>query len=197
MGLLSIGTVMVAQNLIQQKDAYAIVSPPPAIISLSPNSGPVAGGTVVTITGSNFSSGLNIFFGSVPGIVQSFSTTQIVATAPANVASTVDVTISEASGIAVLPASYTYIPDNNEGNTGSDECSKQNKVTICHIPPGEKDNPHTLCLPEEAIPAHLSHGDVLGKCPAEKERGKEDLEKKSGRNKDENEDNRKRDQQNS
>jgi|SRR5918997_2669869 hypothetical protein len=39
------------------------------------------------------------------------------------------------------------------------------KVTICHIPPGNPDNAHTIRVSENAVDAHLAHGDELGKCP--------------------------------
>ena len=37
------------------------------------------------------------------------------------------------------------------------------KVMICHKPTGK--NPHTIVVSQSAVPAHLSHGDVLGPCP--------------------------------
>jgi hypothetical protein len=41
------------------------------------------------------------------------------------------------------------------------------KVTICHIPPGNPDNPQTLSVAAAAVAAHQSqHGDTLGACPA-------------------------------
>ena len=39
------------------------------------------------------------------------------------------------------------------------------KVTICHIPPGNPANVHTIIVGADARPAHLAHGDVLGTCP--------------------------------
>lgn len=40
------------------------------------------------------------------------------------------------------------------------------KVTICHIPPGDPDNPQTLSVAVSAVAAHQSqHGDTLGACP--------------------------------
>ena len=39
------------------------------------------------------------------------------------------------------------------------------KVTICHIPPGNPDNAHTITVGAPAVPAHLAHGDTLGPCP--------------------------------
>ena len=41
----------------------------------------------------------------------------------------------------------------------------QEKVVICHIPPGEPENAHTISVSPNAVPAHLAHGDTLGPCP--------------------------------
>jgi hypothetical protein len=38
------------------------------------------------------------------------------------------------------------------------------KTTICHIPPGNPANAHTLCVGTPSVPAHLAHGDHLGSC---------------------------------
>jgi hypothetical protein len=38
------------------------------------------------------------------------------------------------------------------------------KVTICHVPPGNPANSHTISVSENAVQAHLSHGDFLGEC---------------------------------
>ncbi len=42
--------------------------------------------------------------------------------------------------------------------------SKPHKVSICHIPPGNPDNAHTINISKKAVDAHLAHGDVLGAC---------------------------------
>ncbi|MBL4625947.1 MAG: ASPIC/UnbV domain-containing protein, partial [Flavobacteriales bacterium] len=39
-----------------------------------------------------------------------------------------------------------------------------NKVLICHIPPGNPNHPRTLCVNSNTIAAHLAHGDCLGPC---------------------------------
>jgi hypothetical protein len=42
------------------------------------------------------------------------------------------------------------------------------KTTICHIPPGNPANAHTICVGNPAVPAHLrNHGDYLGACQSE------------------------------
>ena len=38
------------------------------------------------------------------------------------------------------------------------------RVTICHIPPGNSDNAHTITVGVGAVPAHLAHGDFCGAC---------------------------------
>ena len=38
------------------------------------------------------------------------------------------------------------------------------KVTLCHIPPGNPGNAHTISVSPNAVPAHLAHGDTLGAC---------------------------------
>ena len=38
------------------------------------------------------------------------------------------------------------------------------KVTICHIPPGNPDNAHEITVGAPAVPAHLAHGDNIGFC---------------------------------
>jgi prepilin-type N-terminal cleavage/methylation domain-containing protein len=40
------------------------------------------------------------------------------------------------------------------------------KVEICHVPPGNPDNAHTLSVSTSALDAHLDHGDLLGSCEA-------------------------------
>lgn len=48
------------------------------------------------------------------------------------------------------------------GDDGSVAVSDQFK--ICHYPPGNPENAHTLTISENAWPAHQKHGDTLGPC---------------------------------
>jgi hypothetical protein len=52
----------------------------------------------------------------------------------------------------------------NESGSGSQGDHKQ---AVCHIPPGNPDNAHTIVVDDSAVPAHLAHGDTLGPCPEE------------------------------
>jgi hypothetical protein len=47
--------------------------------------------------------------------------------------------------------------------------SSNDKVTICHIPPGNPGNAHEIVVSANAVPAHLAHGDYLGSCSNDEE----------------------------
>lgn len=47
------------------------------------------------------------------------------------------------------------------------ELMAEGKVTICHIPPGNPENKHTITIGKSALEAHLAHGDTLGGCDGE------------------------------
>jgi len=38
------------------------------------------------------------------------------------------------------------------------------KVNVCHIPPGNSDNAHTINISVNAVRSHLGHGDYLDEC---------------------------------
>jgi hypothetical protein len=38
------------------------------------------------------------------------------------------------------------------------------KTVVCHVPPGNPGNAHTIIVGDSAVPAHLAHGDYLGEC---------------------------------
>jgi hypothetical protein len=89
------------------------------------------------------------------------------------------------------PAALFAMGGNNNGGNG--DCKKNRsgkceypKVKICHIPPGNPDNAHTITVSQNAVDAHLAHGDTLGAC---KDNGnnndncKKDNGKKNGKKK--------------
>ncbi len=77
---------------------YTYVTPP-TVTGVSPNSGTAAGGTAVTITGTNFTGATSVTFGgtAATGITVVNSTT-ITATTPAHAAGLVDVAVTTAGG---------------------------------------------------------------------------------------------------
>ncbi len=73
----------------------------PTVTSVSPNNGPVAGGTAVTITGTNFAAGATVTFGSAAATnVVVVNSTTITATTPAGSAGAVTVTVTNRAGRA-------------------------------------------------------------------------------------------------
>ncbi len=86
--------------------------PAPRVAGISPSSGPTAGGTLVTITGTNFTGATAVLFGDVPATSFSvYSDTEIQATAPAQAAGTVDVTVETPGGGSGIWATdeFTYL----------------------------------------------------------------------------------------
>jgi regulation of enolase protein 1 (concanavalin A-like superfamily) len=74
-------------------DKFTFVAPP-KVTKISPKSGTTAGGTSVTITGANFTGATAVDFGSIPASAFAVeSKTSITATAPAEAAGSVDVTV--------------------------------------------------------------------------------------------------------
>lgn len=104
-------------------DAYVTVTTPvgasapskqfdylPAIARISPDAGPAAGGTVVTVEGVGFAPGATTFkFGAVKAKVASCeSATVCTVTAPAHAAGTVEVTAKAGKAKVVSSAQFTY-----------------------------------------------------------------------------------------
>ena len=57
-----------------------------------------------------------------------------------------------------------YLPNINQ-LIAAWRCGNNNdKVVICHIPPGNPANRQTLCVSANAVAAHLAHGDYIGSC---------------------------------
>src|SRR4029077_2020883 len=83
----------------------------PSVSSVSPNNGPVAGGTGVTITGTNFVSGATVTFGgtAATNVVVTNGTT-ITATTPAHAAGAVTVTVTNPdTQSGNLANGFTYV----------------------------------------------------------------------------------------
>jgi hypothetical protein len=59
--------------------------------------------------------------------------------------------------------------DDDDEEDDEDDDGKNDKITICHIPPGNPGNAHTIRISSNAKNAHLAHGDTLGECPDDDE----------------------------
>jgi hypothetical protein len=80
-------------------------------VSLTPASGPSAGGQPVTITGVGFLGVTTVTFGGVSAAnVQVVNDTTITATTPAHAAGAVDVVVGDGPASVTIPGGYTYTP---------------------------------------------------------------------------------------
>jgi hypothetical protein len=84
----------------------------PVLATIDPDEGPAGGGTAVTITGTGFEAGSTVSVdGSAPitPTVIAADGTSLTYTAPAHVAGTVPVTVTNAGGTSA-PLDFTYLP---------------------------------------------------------------------------------------
>jgi phosphodiesterase/alkaline phosphatase D-like protein len=91
--------------------AWAFVNPP-TVSNVTPNKGPEAGGTSVTITGTNFNEAAAVEFGSIAATsFEVISATSITAVAPAG-ADTVDVSVTTSGGTSATSSAdrFSYVP---------------------------------------------------------------------------------------
>ncbi|MGE3164552.1 MAG: IPT/TIG domain-containing protein [Planctomycetota bacterium] len=87
-----------------------VVEPSPTISMVTPSFGSSGGGTAVTITGTNFVTGMTVFFGDTLATAVSVdSATQITCTSPSGGSGAVDVIVQNPEGnIAVASDGYEY-----------------------------------------------------------------------------------------
>ena len=83
----------------------------PTVTGISPTSGATAGGTSVTITGTNLTGATAVKFGTTSATINTNNATQITATSPAGSAGQVDITVVTAGGTSATSASdkFTYV----------------------------------------------------------------------------------------
>jgi plastocyanin len=88
----------------------AVTNPAPTIASITPASGSTAGGTVTTISGTGFLTGVTVKFGGVAATnVTLTSSTSLNATTPAHAAGAVDVLVTNTDAkAATLTQGFTY-----------------------------------------------------------------------------------------
>lgn len=84
-------------------------SPVVTVTNVSPNNGPIAGGTAVTITGTDFLSGATVDFGgSAATSVVVVSPTSITCVTPAHSAGSVTVSVTDSDGTGSVASAYLY-----------------------------------------------------------------------------------------
>ena len=91
-------TVTVTRWAERKPGQWVYLCCPPTVSSVSPNSGSTAGGTAVTITGTNFATGATVTFGSGGDQRGGGEQHDITATTPAGSAGAVTVTVTNRVG---------------------------------------------------------------------------------------------------
>ncbi len=89
---------------------FTYLGPPPTLTAVAPASGPTAGATSITLTGTEFGAGTTVTVGGVAATsVTVVSSTSLTVVTPAGVAGVADVVVTKADGqTATLAAGYTY-----------------------------------------------------------------------------------------
>ena len=87
-----------------------LAPPPPAVTGVSPASGTTAGGTVVTITGTDLAGATGVSFGGAAGTITADTGTQITVTSPPG-QGMVDLTVTTPSGTSAVTRAdlFTYV----------------------------------------------------------------------------------------
>jgi hypothetical protein len=83
--------------------------PPPLITSVTPSSGPAAGGNSVQLHGDNFFVPQQVLFGTTPATITASTPTLITVTAPPHGPAIVPVSITTPDGTATLNNAYAFV----------------------------------------------------------------------------------------
>lgn len=86
-------------------------------------------------------------------------TTQSITVCPST-ATNYFASVTDANGCTVANGIAVFVEDVSCGHGGK-------KALVCHIPPGNPPNAHTICISWNGVPAHLAHGCHLGACEFE------------------------------
>ncbi|MFF4276129.1 IPT/TIG domain-containing protein [Streptomyces sp. NPDC001536] len=97
-----------AGAILRQSQVDALF-PAATIASISPATGPAAGGTVVTITGANLDGVADVKFGSTAGTsLKILSSGKLQVTSPAGAAGAVNVVVGDDAGTVTKTGGFTY-----------------------------------------------------------------------------------------
>jgi IPT/TIG domain-containing protein len=94
--VLALGTLMTAGLVVTGMAGVAVAkkAPTTVVTSVSPNDGPMSGGTIVTIKGKNLLGSTVVDFGTTPATTVTPKGNEIIATSPAETGGTVDILVS-------------------------------------------------------------------------------------------------------
>jgi hypothetical protein len=105
-------TLKTGLTLAVTSSSFAVTAFTPTVSSVSPNLSVLAGGATVTITGTNFTSASQVYFGSTPvtPVTYNSSTSLSVVAPSSSTAKTVDVTVATTYGLSATSSAdkFTY-----------------------------------------------------------------------------------------
>ncbi|KIF04143.1 hypothetical protein PL81_20225 [Streptomyces sp. RSD-27] len=105
----SIKTLKYKAGAVLRQSQVDALFPPATISNISPATGPAAGGTVVTITGSNLDGVADVKFGATPGTaLKVLSSGRLQVTTPAGATGAVNVVVGDEAGAVTKTAGFTY-----------------------------------------------------------------------------------------
>jgi formylglycine-generating enzyme required for sulfatase activity/subtilisin-like proprotein convertase family protein len=102
-------SVTTAGGTASLSNAFTYLPPPPTLSGVAPTTGPTAGGTLITLTGTNLSGATSVTVGAVAATsVTVVSSTTVTAVTPAGTVGAKTVAVTTPSGTASLPSAFTY-----------------------------------------------------------------------------------------
>ncbi len=104
-----IGSIQHWSLNIQSSVSACLAFPPPTVTTINPTSGDTAGGTAVTMKGSNFGGPTSVMFGDQPAThVTVVDSTTITAVTPAHASGAVSVNVATNGVVLTIPGGFTY-----------------------------------------------------------------------------------------
>jgi hypothetical protein len=133
----------------------------PEIVDIAPTSGPVGGGTPVSIWGANFGPGAQVLFGTTPADnVSVVDSTLIIAESPPGEAGLVSLTVANADAQkATLPGVFEYLPESGPVpvlDSLEPAAGPETGGTIVTLLGSNLDNPGTILLGEIPVTETVS-----------------------------------------
>jgi hypothetical protein len=136
-------TVLVGAHSDDRAGAAWVFGPSPSVAAVSPNGGPLGGGTTVTITGENLTGATRVRFGSISVKFTPESAKSITAVSPSGMG-TVDVTVETPVGVSAINEGDRFTYKGGGGGGGGGAGNKKEEL--------EDNEPLTDSPTKEATP---------------------------------------------
>ncbi|MFJ4342706.1 IPT/TIG domain-containing protein [Streptomyces sp. NPDC088915] len=105
----SIRTLLFKAGAVLRKSQIDKLFPPATVKNITPATGPAAGGTVITLTGTGLDGVADVKFGSAAGTnLKTLSSEKIQVTTPPGTAGAVNVVVNDDSGPVTKATAFTY-----------------------------------------------------------------------------------------